>query len=202
MLIVLCVIWIHSAIVLNYWIQKSGNLCSQSHFHHSLSARVQVSVHHIGQQVTKSTFCLSNSFRFNMSSHLEVTVSRLLLTIIPHPRFSTLQGIETVIYMVNNLMLHVQCKVNSLGDINYSQCIILVITYLSAVYNFFWLHRAKVEKTLQTNEFGSYNITKKYTMWKLMYTRCNIHTSYKLLLCDIFSFHKRMFSEQWDIILS
>jgi hypothetical protein len=126
----------------------------------------------------------------------------LLFTVIPQPRYSTPHGTETAIYMLNILTLHIQCKVNSLGDINYSQCTLLVTTYLSTADNFFRLQCMRVGKTLQTNECGSYNITSKYTMGKLMYTVCNMRSSYKLLLCNIFSFHKRMFYEQWDIILS
>jgi len=162
LLTVLCVIRLHSAIVLNYWDQRVDNYSKlaqpSSLSSYSLNQGSGVCVSHWA--AGESTFSLSNSNSFKMSSHLDVTVSHLLFTVIPHPRFSTLQGIETVIYMLNILTLRIQCKVNSLSDINYSQCTLLVTTYLSTADNFYQLQCMRVEKkNLQTNEFGSYNIT-------------------------------------------
>jgi hypothetical protein len=87
LLIILCVIQLHSPIVLTYCDQNAGNYSQlvQPSSLSSYSAN-QGSVVCVSRFATgDKAHCLSVSYSFSMSSHLAAPVSHLLFIIPPHP---------------------------------------------------------------------------------------------------------------------
>jgi hypothetical protein len=147
--------------------------------------------------------CLSVSCSSNMSSNLTVLVSHSLFIVIPHTKFSALQGMHSPSALSQPCVKikpeHAEMKlpfICLMSCVTYSMqselhwwhklFTMLVTMHWSTVDNFLWLQYNRTEKTYNVSEFGTYNITSKYMMWKLMYTVCNIHSWYMLVSSYIF----------------
>jgi len=128
----------------------TNNLSSQAHFHYTVSASSQVSVKHI----------LFDSFiQLQHVLPLSSTSKSLTLYCSLTPKIQCTAGMpspsahswalcknetrkcrsENVIHLVSVIMLHFQCKVNSVDDTDYSQYSVFVTKYWSTVDNLFWI---------------------------------------------------------------
>jgi hypothetical protein len=110
------------------------------YFHHTLSTRVQVSVHHIGQQVIKHILFVNFiqiQYIIPFSSTSKSVPVRFSACPVPLPKAETCakmkpENKETKLSL-RWLLLHIECKVNSTGDTNYSQCSVFNVVYNTLV---------------------------------------------------------------------
>jgi hypothetical protein len=131
------------------------NLRSQAHFRHTLSTRVQVSVHHIGQQVIKHILFV-NFIQFQYILSLSSTIKLLAIYSNPTPKIRCIAGMpspsvhswdqckhetrklrkETFIWLMSLCYIFMQ------SELHWWQIfhnVVLVRIYWSTADNFFWL---------------------------------------------------------------
>jgi len=78
------------------------NLHNEAHFHHSLSNRFQVSVHHIVRQVIKYIVFL-NFMQLQYILSLSSTNKSFVLYCNPTPKFSVLQHAQSLCPQLNSV---------------------------------------------------------------------------------------------------